>query len=68
MIGFIKKDLAMIKSNFKTLGLLFVLYAIMGFYGEMDISFILLRANDLYDVRDPSWNPSRSVDNVSYHL
>ena len=41
MIGFIKKDLAMIKSNFKTLGLLFILYAIMGFYGEMDISFIL---------------------------
>ncbi len=41
MLGFIKKDLAMIKSNFKILAILFILYAIMGFSGEMDISFIL---------------------------
>ena len=41
MIGFIKKDLAMIKSNFKLMGILFVVYAIMGFMGDMDISFIL---------------------------
>ncbi len=41
MIGFIKKDLAMIKSNFKTLGLLLILYVVMGFFGEMDVSFFL---------------------------
>ena len=41
MIGFIKKDLAMIKSNFKLLGGLIVLYAIMGLMEKMDISFIL---------------------------
>ncbi len=41
MIGFIKKDLAMIKSNFKLLGVLMVVYAIMGFMDKMDISFIL---------------------------
>ena len=41
MIGFIKKDLAMIKSNFKLLGVLFIIYAIMGLMEKMDISFIL---------------------------
>ena len=41
MIGFIKKDIAMIKSNFKLMGLLFIVYAVMGLLGEMDISFIL---------------------------
>ena len=41
MIGFIKKDLAMIKSNFKLLGILLVVYTIMGLLGQMDISFIL---------------------------
>ena len=41
MIGFIKKDLAMIKSNFKLLGVLIVIYAIMGLMNKMDISFIL---------------------------
>ncbi len=41
MIGFIKKDLAMIKSNFKLLGVLIFVYAIMGLMGKMDISFIL---------------------------
>ncbi len=41
MIGFIKKDLAMIKSNFKLLGVLIVIYAIMGLMEKMDISFIL---------------------------
>ena len=41
MIGFIKKDLAMIKSNFKLLGVLIVVYAIMGLMNKMDISFIL---------------------------
>ena len=41
MLGFIKKDLAMIKSNFKLLGVLLVIYTIMGLMGKMDISFIL---------------------------
>ncbi len=41
MIGFIKKDLAMIKSNFKLLGVLLVVYTIMGLMDKMDISFIL---------------------------
>ena len=41
MIGFIKKDLAMIKSNFKLLGVLIIIYAIMGLMEKMDISFIL---------------------------
>ena len=41
MIGFIKKDLCMIKSNFKLIRILFIIYVIMGFLGEMDISFIL---------------------------
>ena len=41
MIGFIKKDLAVIKSNFKLLGVLIVIYTIMGLMGKMDISFIL---------------------------
>ena len=41
MIGFIKKDLAMIKSNFKLIGILIIVYAIMGLMGKMDISFIL---------------------------
>ena len=41
MKGFMKKDLAMIKSNFKLIGILIVVYAIMGLMGKMDISFIL---------------------------
>ncbi len=41
MIGFMKKDLAMIKSNLKLIGILIVVYAIMGLMGEIDISFIL---------------------------
>ena len=41
MLGFIKKDIAMIKSNFKLIGILIVVYTIMGLMGEVDISFIL---------------------------
>ncbi len=41
MIGFIEKDIAMVKSNFKLLAVLIVVYAIMGFMNKMDISFIL---------------------------
>ncbi len=41
MIGFIKKDLAMMKSNLKLMGMLIVVYAVMGIWKEIDISFIL---------------------------
>ena len=41
MIGFMKKDFAMIKSNFKLLGVMFVLFTVMGLMNKMDISFIL---------------------------
>ena len=41
MLGFIKKDIAMIKSNFKILFILFIFYGIMAFNDGMDISFIL---------------------------
>ncbi len=41
MIGFMKKDLAMIKSNFKLIGILLVVYVVMALMDKMDISFIL---------------------------
>ena len=41
MLGFIKKDIAMIKRNFKILFILFIFYGIMAFNDGMDISFIL---------------------------
>lgn len=41
MIGFIKKDLAMIKSNLKLLEILIIVYTIMGLMDKMDISFVL---------------------------
>ncbi len=41
MLGFIKKDFAMIKSNFKLIGILIVVYTVMGLFEEIDISFIL---------------------------
>ena len=41
MIGFIKKDLAMLKSNFKLLCILTIVYTVMGLLGTMDISFLL---------------------------
>lgn len=41
MLGFIKKDIAMIKSNFKILFILFIFYGVMTFNDGMDISFIL---------------------------
>ena len=41
MLGFIKKDIIMLKSNFKTLAILIVVYIIMAFKVIMYISFIL---------------------------
>ena len=41
MLGFMMKDLAVIRSNFKLLAILIIVYAVMGLTGEMDISFIL---------------------------
>lgn len=41
MLGFIKKDLLMIKSNLKVLVILFVIYGVMAFQGEMNLTFML---------------------------
>ena len=41
MLGFIKKDLLMIKSNIKILVILLLIYVVMSFQGEMDLSFLL---------------------------
>lgn len=41
MIGFMKKDIAMVKSNIKILGILIILYVLMGFSGDVDMSFIV---------------------------
>lgn len=41
MLGFIKKDFAMIKNSFKILVVIFVIYVVMGFTGQMDISFVV---------------------------
>lgn len=40
MIGFIKKDLLMIKSNLKLVGIIFVVFFIMALQGEVNISFV----------------------------
>ncbi|MDE5540007.1 MAG: ABC-2 transporter permease, partial [Bacilli bacterium] len=41
MLGLIKKDLFMIKSNLKILVILFVVYGLMAYQGEMSLSFVL---------------------------
>lgn len=41
MKGLIKKDFLMIRSNIKILVILFVVYGLMAFKGEMDLSFLL---------------------------
>ncbi len=41
MLGLIKKDLFMIKSNFKLLAILLFIYGFMAYEGEMDLSFLL---------------------------
>jgi len=41
MQGLIKKDLLMIKSNTKLLGILLIIYAVMAYEGQMDLSFLL---------------------------
>ena len=41
MRGFIKKDLLMIKSNIKILTILLLIYVVMAFQGQMDLSFLL---------------------------
>lgn len=40
MIGFIKKDLLMIKSNLKLVGIIFLVFFLMTLQGEIDISFV----------------------------
>ena len=41
MLGFIKKDLLMIKSNIKIFVILLIIYVFMTFQGQMDLSFLL---------------------------
>lgn len=41
MLGLIKKDLLMIKSNIKILFIILVVYGVMAYKGQMDLSFIL---------------------------
>lgn len=41
MLGFIKKDLFLIKSNIKFLLILLVIYSVMAYQGQMDLSFLL---------------------------
>ena len=41
MLGFIKKDLLMIKSNIKVLVILLFIYIVMIFQNQMDLSFLL---------------------------
>ena len=41
MKGLIKKDLLMIKSNFKTLGIIFIIYTILGFQDSMNIGILI---------------------------
>ncbi len=41
MLGFIKKDLLMIKSNIKIFAVLLLIYVAMAFQGQMDLSFLL---------------------------
>ncbi len=42
MLGFIKKDLLMIKGNLKSLVILFFIYSVMVFQGQIDSSFMLV--------------------------
>jgi len=41
MIGFIKKDLLMMRSNLRFLVILWLVYGVMAFQGKMDLSFLL---------------------------
>ena len=41
MLGLIKKDLFMMKSNIKTLLIILVVYGVMAYQEQMDLSFIL---------------------------
>ncbi len=41
MLGFIKKDLLIVKGNLKTFLLIFVFYAFLAYTGDVDITFIL---------------------------
>ncbi len=41
MLGFIKKELLMIKGNFKSIWLILIIYLLIGIFNKMDVSFIL---------------------------
>ena len=68
MIGFIKKDIALIKNNFKLLGILIVIYAAMGFLGEMDISFIFTFMSVAIMISTFSYDATNRWDEYSISL
>ena len=68
MIGFIKKDIALIKNNFKLLGVLIVIYAAMGFLGEMDISFIFTFMSVAIMISTFSYDATNRWDEYSISL
>ena len=41
MLGFIKKDLSIIKGNLKYLTIILVIYMVMGITGQMDMSYVV---------------------------
>ena len=41
MLGFIKKDLFIIKNNLKFIGIIFIVYLLMAFTNKMDVTFLL---------------------------
>ena len=41
MIGFIKKDLFMIKNSLKFIGIIFIIYLMMALTNTMDVTFLL---------------------------
>ena len=68
MLGFIKKDLLMIKSNWKFLAILFIVYIFMSFSNQMDISFILPYMSVMVMISTFSYDTLNKWDNYATAL
>ncbi len=68
MLGFIKKDLLMIKSNWKFLTILFIVYIFMSFSNQMDISFILPFMSVMVMISTFSYDTLNKWDNYATAL
>ena len=68
MLGFIKKDLLMIKSNWKFLTILFIVYIFMSFSNQMDISFILPYMSVMVMISTFSYDTLNKWDNYATAL